>query len=389
MDCPKCGHSQRDEVTCKSCGIVFAKYRSAQSTGSASDARRPIQIQNFEEGGISKRAIVIAAACVIALVVYAMRDSKEETVASRPTESVDAIVSMPETKRQVRESPAATGVAAQLAKSHPARNPIERARNATVFIKTPWGALGSGFLIDEDCRGVTNRHVVHIDSERVVTAVQRDAEFQSALSGAKQRLRDEIAALKQQYARMTAGDYRHSEMIQLNEAILEREAELARLDNEVEGELRKEVESDVHADNSKGFTVMLIDGTEFTGVQADIARESDLALFRLPAQSCPYLRRGDIDRLQQGERLYTIGSPSGLQYTVTSGIFSGFRGQGDDRILQTDAPINPGNSGGPLITENGNVVGINTAILRDAQGIGFAIPIGRIETEFGFQLGTN
>jgi S1-C subfamily serine protease len=60
---------------------------------------------------------------------------------------------------------------------------------------------------------------------------------------------------------------------------------------------------------------------------------------------------------------------------VTSGIFSGERGEGHERLLQTDAPINPGNSGGPLITENGEVIGINTLVLRGTQGIGFAIPI--------------
>ena len=60
---------------------------------------------------------------------------------------------------------------------------------------------------------------------------------------------------------------------------------------------------------------------------------------------------------------------------MTSGVFSGEREQGEQRLLQTDAPINPGNSGGPLITENGRVIGINTMVLRGTQGIGFAIPI--------------
>jgi len=354
-----------------------------------SGTRRTVSIDEIDGGGISKRVLVIGAVCAVALIVYVMRDSKEPTVAQPVQEPVATIVATPAKSSDVRERLDEAGVAGRLAKMHPARNPIEAARNATVFIKTPWGSLGSGFLIDAECHGVTNRHVVHIDSERVVTAVKQDSEFQSALEGAKRRLRSEIATLKQQYARMTAGKYRHSEMIQLNEDILERESELARLENEVEGELRKEIETDVHADNSKGFTVMLIDGTEFTDMQAEISSESDLALFQLPAQSCPFLRRGDIDRLQQGERLYTIGSPVGLQYTVTSGIFSGFRGEGDARILQTDAPINPGNSGGPLITENGHVVGINTAILRGTQGIGFAIPIKRVDSDFAFYLGLN
>jgi serine protease Do len=102
----------------------------------------------------------------------------------------------------------------------------------------------------------------------------------------------------------------------------------------------------------------------------------------LPADHCPHLEPGDSSGLAQGERLYTIGNPSGFAYSVTSGIFSGDRGTGQQRMLQTDAPINPGNSGGPLIRENGQVIGINTLVLRGAQGIGFAIPIEAIYQEF-------
>jgi S1-C subfamily serine protease len=86
-----------------------------------------------------------------------------------------------------------------------------------------------------------------------------------------------------------------------------------------------------------------------------------------------------------GERLYTIGNPSGLTDTVTSGVFSGQRGAGSQRLLQTDAPINPGNSGGPLVTESGRVVGINSMVMRGVQGIGFAIPIEAVYEEF-FEL---
>jgi S1-C subfamily serine protease len=126
----------------------------------------------------------------------------------------------------------------------------------------------------------------------------------------------------------------------------------------------------------------MVDGTEFRSLHAEYADSRDLAIFQLPANHCPHLAPGNSSTLAQGERLYTIGNPSGLAYSVTSGIFSGDRGAGQERFLQTDAPINPGNSGGPLIRENGEVVGINTLVLQGAQGIGFAIPIEAVYQEF-------
>jgi S1-C subfamily serine protease len=77
-----------------------------------------------------------------------------------------------------------------------------------------------------------------------------------------------------------------------------------------------------------------------------------------------------------------------LRFTVTAGIFSGYRQQESDGqiYLQTDAAINPGNSGGPLIDEHGYARGVNTMILRDTQGIGFAIPIEKVFEEFSSTL---
>lgn len=106
--------------------------------------------------------------------------------------------------------------------------------------------------------------------------------------------------------------------------------------------------------------------------------ETDLALLKVEAQNLPYLAFGSSDALEVGEWVVAIGSPLGLHHTVTSGIVSAkgrniHSGNYDD-YLQTDASINSGNSGGPLLNLDGQVVGINTAIARNAQGIGFAIP---------------
>ncbi|MDR2574021.1 MAG: DegQ family serine endoprotease [Desulfovibrio sp.] len=107
--------------------------------------------------------------------------------------------------------------------------------------------------------------------------------------------------------------------------------------------------------------------------------ESDLALLKVETKkTLPYLAFGDSDALKVGEWLLAIGNPFGLENTVTAGILSA-KGRNIhagpfDNFLQTDASINPGNSGGPLLNTNGEVIGINTAIIASGQGIGFAIP---------------
>ncbi len=106
--------------------------------------------------------------------------------------------------------------------------------------------------------------------------------------------------------------------------------------------------------------------------------ETDLALLKVEAKNLPFLVFGNSDNLKVGEWLLAIGNPFGLDHTVTAGILSAkgrnIRSGPFDNFLQTDASINPGNSGGPLLNMDGQVVGINTAIIASGQGIGFAIP---------------
>ncbi|WP_045216273.1 DegQ family serine endoprotease [Desulfonatronovibrio magnus] len=107
--------------------------------------------------------------------------------------------------------------------------------------------------------------------------------------------------------------------------------------------------------------------------------ETDLALLKIEADiDLPVLSFGDSDQTRVGEWVLAIGNPFGLNHTVTAGIISAkgrIIGAGPyDNFIQTDASINPGNSGGPLINLDGEVVGINTAIVASGQGIGFAIP---------------
>ena len=107
--------------------------------------------------------------------------------------------------------------------------------------------------------------------------------------------------------------------------------------------------------------------------------KTDIALIKIKAETkLPYLALGDSSRVRIGDWVVAIGNPFGLEHTVTAGILSA-RGRAIgagpyDDFLQTDASINPGNSGGPLLNLDGEVIGINTAIVAGGQGIGFAIP---------------
>jgi serine protease Do len=126
--------------------------------------------------------------------------------------------------------------------------------------------------------------------------------------------------------------------------------------------------------------VVTVEGNKHRAKVIGLDKKTDLAVLRLDdgKNSFKYARLGDSDRIQVGDWVIAVGSPFGLQATVTAGIISAKArqiGQGPfDDFLQTDAAINPGNSGGPLVNMQGEVVGINTAIVAGGSGIGFAIP---------------
>lgn len=133
---------------------------------------------------------------------------------------------------------------------------------------------------------------------------------------------------------------------------------------------------------SDTLTVALNDGREFAGSVYGIDTLTDLAIVKVEATGLPSAPIGDSSSLKVGQLTIAIGSPLGtFSGSVTSGILSakGRAIQVDGgrltNLLQTDTAINPGNSGGPLLDAGGNVIGINTAIARSAEGIGFAIPI--------------
>ena len=133
-------------------------------------------------------------------------------------------------------------------------------------------------------------------------------------------------------------------------------------------------------ENADEIKVKLANGKEYDAELVGRDPNTDLALVKIKgASDLAPIKMGNSDTLDVGSWVVAIGSPFGLEQTVTAGIVSAkgrVIGAGPyDNFIQTDASINPGNSGGPLLNMNGEVVGINTAIVAQGQGIGFAIPV--------------
>ncbi len=135
-------------------------------------------------------------------------------------------------------------------------------------------------------------------------------------------------------------------------------------------------------ESAEEITVTLLDGREFQAKLTGTDPDTEVALIKIDAENLPRLELADSDKLEVGEWVIAIGNPFGLSHTVTAGIVSA-KGRSNiideleyQDFIQTDAAINPGNSGGPLITLDGKVVGINTAIIGPGGniGIGLAIP---------------
>jgi serine protease Do len=141
-------------------------------------------------------------------------------------------------------------------------------------------------------------------------------------------------------------------------------------------------------EDSRSLTVELADGRQFDATIVSISDDHDLALIKIDATGLSPAVIGNSDTLEVGQTAIAIGSPlATFTETVTRGILSAtgrtitVADEGTGRpvtmtdLLQTDAAINPGNSGGPLLDATGAVIGINTAVSADAEGLGFAIPI--------------
>lgn len=141
-------------------------------------------------------------------------------------------------------------------------------------------------------------------------------------------------------------------------------------------------------ENADSVEVLLSDETQASATIVGVDPPNDLALLKIdvPPEQLSPVELGSSAGLRVGQRAIAIGNPFGLDRTLTAGVISALGRPlqtGDDNVIfdvvQTDAAINPGNSGGPLLDSRGRVIGVNTAIRQDAEGIGFAVPVDTLK----------
>jgi S1-C subfamily serine protease len=374
IQCPKCAHQQTNPEECESCGLIFSKFERAQARKKETEIK---QEEQQPKGAASMSRLASALALVVlssALTYYFVGGTSRQGETGNPPlpiasetddspASAPAPLAVPPPKRE-------TDHKTEMLKA----SPVIYAKNGTVAIETPWGK-GSGFFISDTCI-VTNKHVIEPDRQQL-------AEFRHEVENNRKLItleQEKIAEIRRQMAQMKAGPTRQ----QLAIILQEKEKELTKV-LPMQEESEKRLKSMEKPLSSSDIKIFLADGSEYAAESSRVSPKRDLALLAIYAARATVLQAAPKNStLSQGDKVYTIGNPVGLRNTVTAGIFSGYRQREDTKeiFLQTDAPTNPGNSGGPLIDERGFVHGVNTMIIKDTQGIGFAIPIQAVFEEF-------
>ncbi len=293
----------------------------------------------------------------------------------------------PETTEGQSAAPVVNLNAPLLEKLNP-KNSIEKAGYATVSIRTTVGS-GSGFFVSTDGFLLTNKHVIKGDEKKIEEMAQQ-------LLAAKAQIKSAASALKKERRRIEDLEkkiksdrrYNNPNNIEVltdakrryrsNTAIYKKQKSLVEKNNNAFLSLKTKLLV------QQTVTIILFDQTELKATIEKISEDKDLALLRLSGYQTPFIPVGNVQSVAQGDRLYAIGNPLNFSHSVSAGVFSGHqRG-----MLMTSAPINAGNSGGPLVTEDGEVVGINTMKIvgRGVEGIGFAISIHTAIDEFKNEL---
>jgi serine protease Do len=286
------------------------------------------------------------------------------------------------------------------------RTPIETANLSVVSITTEAGS-GSGFFISEDGLIVTNRHVVRGSRKNDTKIEKQIAETEKRFNTAKKALEREKERLDQYERTLKRNRSSLKESVNKNknrideERLREAQASLREKDKylknwridyqarhnryltearEFDKYKREFRQTSARLAQQSRFTITLADGSETSAVLYRVSQQYDLALLKISGYRTPFIPPAADRPPVLGQRVFAIGSPLQLNNSVTSGVISNSRGD----YIQTNAEIYPGNSGGPLVTEDGQVVGVNTMklITEKFEGLGFAIHFSLVRSEF-------
>ncbi|MDJ0854759.1 MAG: trypsin-like peptidase domain-containing protein [Desulfobacterales bacterium] len=275
----------------------------------------------------------------------------------------------------------------QLAQKMPPQNRIEEARNATVSIARAAGS-GSGFFISANGYIVTNRHV--IDSSEAIeqngsalARIKKELDMRrNVIDLEYQQLKDNETQLARSKDGMSSAEYRkwRRYIEQTRQSLRQREAVYAEMLAQYEDRYDQFRAQRFEELAQEGFEVILADQSRLRAEKVAVSETLDLALLKVSGYKTPIIPQGASSRLAHGQPLFAIGNSLNMGHTVTSGVFSGYR----NGLIQTNAQINPGNSGGPLVTDSGQIVGVNTqkVVHQSVEGVGFAIPIEKVYQEF-------
>jgi len=381
MKCPKCGYIQSGDSECANCGIIFEKYEAY--------LQKKQQKAPMPQEQPAKRSVlplIVLGAVVGGALTWGGQYflNKSQVVSSEPqtefNQSVEEdeevpvlIVSEESSAPFAQDGGERDGLAGELTQAFAPVGPIEVARNATVSLVAPWGS-GSGFFIDEYGTIVTNRHVVQVNQQKLAKLERQARVLAEQLSNERKN----IELTNKQVKNIRDKELRN----QVVKNLSLRQQQYDKYNQRLE-QLESQIATIKQSNFLQDGKVVLIDGSEHTVTSLQISPNHDLALLSIDAYNSPFISSPEKSSyVQQGATVYTIGSPVGLSHTVTSGVISGYRKIDGKRFVQVDAPINPGNSGGPLVNAQGQVLGVNTMIINNTEGIGFAIPFEIIGQEF-------
>ncbi len=281
---------------------------------------------------------------------------------------------------------------------------IERATGKTVAVISSIG-FGSGFFISDNGYIITNKHVIRGDLKQKERTDQQIEVMESKYQAISRQLENEEEELRlakeslerekeiieaQPESPAKTHNLKQYEFYKKKYAMWEEnlESRKTRLEEEksvIDDQVREHDMSYVNAYFSQTFKILIADNTELNAHFVTESKNYDLALLKIDGYVTPYFNSLRSTSTRRGQTVYAIGNPAKLRNSVAKGIVSGF----ENGFIRTDAKIYPGNSGGPLVTETGEVIGINTfkKLTRKFEGLGFAIPIEVALNEFRKELG--